>query len=73
MLLFSDDHRSIHFLRYDRDDCARRVVRMLFECRVDRIKDLGVVVKPAVDQLYVVRAFSIFGVAGLREAFDHIQ
>jgi hypothetical protein len=59
--------------RYDRDDRARRVVRMLFECRVDRIKDLGVVVKPAVDQLYVVRPFSIFGVAGLREAFDHAQ
>lgn len=46
---------------------------MLFECRVDRIKDLGVVVKPAVDQLYVVHLFSIFGVAGLREAFDHAQ
>ena len=59
--------------RDDRDDRARRVVRMLFECRVDRIKDLGVVVKPAVDQLYVARAFSIFGVAGLREAFDHAQ
>jgi hypothetical protein len=45
--------------RYDRDDRARRIVRMLFECRVDRIKDLGVVVKPTVDQLYVVRLFSI--------------
>jgi len=47
---------SIHFLLImTATAVARRVVRMLFECRIDRIKDLGVVVKPAVDQLYVVR------------------